>query len=1254
MKFLTTSAYLKSIIWIPLLFSTNQLFSQNNVYANSSSGSDASGDGTLGNPYRSFRVAFSNAAAGDTINLNGVFTWTDTEETGTGQATNTGFTISKNIVVRGETTSETIVQAHPNYDAANRRVFTVSALIRAHFISLTIRHGEVALNGGGILGNSGSTLIFDDCILDQNICRNTSTTTGGGAIAINSGTLLLRNSTIKNNLTSSSAAFGGAIFSDGSSSFPGTVTIQNSTIHHNRSERSGAIFCRYSGLDMANTTIAYNNSGTNFSAIYMENFSTVGSWNFGKIINSTITFNEALGTSLPAGLYFSGVTSMELRNNIIARNFNANQQSDYHRIGGTITRTNNIVETSVDGNTDFVNGTNGNITGFQESLNLCEHLALNGNTQSRVHSLALQVGSIAINAGTSTNAPTSDKRGINHDATIDIGAFSFDVNNQFNCNTPIIYVNSNTGSDVTGTGSISAPFRSFRLAYSTAVPFSIIDATGVFTWTDAVETGTGQAATTGYSLTKHMTIRGQGEDQTVFQAHAAYNQADRRVFTVGNSRIINLQDFTIRHGRISTANFGSGGLNISFGSRVTADRLLIEKNIVNGSGTNNEVGGGGIAVGTLAYLNLNNSTVRANVVNHSASNYGNGGGILADGSTTQPTTLIVSNSTISENSTKFLGSGIALFYGTASITNCTVAKNIGGGAAIYLNNLLISSSWNTVNLTQNTIAYNSNIRNNTQTAGVLFEDIRSRTVINNIIAQNFRSSTQQDYSRTGTLTTNVNRNNIIEVQAGIDFTNGTNANRIGVQANLNLCRNLQLNGNTFGKTKTLALLENSIAISNGSTLGTPTVDQRNQSWNTTNDIGSFSYQPSNPPTCNSVPFVWKGFLNTSWNEPLNWEDRFVPSDNDEVIIDVLAANNAILTANTTLTNLSFQESTRKIELGNFNLSINGNVNGANNENFFLTNGTGRLIKQISNNQSFLFPVGRSAYNPVLVSNNSGASDNFSVNILDEVYVNGTSAPTVTANRVQRTWNINKDLPNSGAGVDFIFYWNNGETTAPLASPALFHNNGSVWNEVIGSSSFTSNSFSFSGYTGTFSPFSIAETGSVLPVKWSYFKTRKINNEVEISWGTENEQNSSHFIVEHSTNGQQWNTISTVNAAGTSTALIRYVRTHKNPVLGKNFYRIKQVDLDGGFNYTPILSEQFGTSYSPKVFPNPATGKILIEGMPIDRKTEFQILNAQGQSIMSGILTGNTPYIYIPSQAKGWHIVVIKNQTETHQFRILFQ
>ncbi len=132
---------------------------------------------------------------------------------------------------------------------------------------------------------------------------------------------------------------------------------------------------------------------------------------------------------------------------------------------------------------------------------------------------------------------------------------------------------------------------------------------------------------------------------------------------------------------------------------------------------------------------------------------------------------------------------------------------------------------------------------------------------------------------------------------------------------------------------------------------------------------------------------------------------------------------------------------------------------------------------------------------------------------------------------------------------------------------------------------------------------IADT--ILPITLANLTVKPKNDEVVLNWETKNEINNRHFIIEHSKDGQNFEAIGTVKAAGTSSETNRYVFVDKTPYVGINYYRLVQVDVDGHRTISAIKQTQWNKGLSGMVIsPNP-TGNYI----QIHLKKSEQVLHA---------------------------------------------
>jgi hypothetical protein len=93
---------------------------------------------------------------------------------------------------------------------------------------------------------------------------------------------------------------------------------------------------------------------------------------------------------------------------------------------------------------------------------------------------------------------------------------------------------------------------------------------------------------------------------------------------------------------------------------------------------------------------------------------------------------------------------------------------------------------------------------------------------------------------------------------------------------------------------------------------------------------------------------------------------------------------------------------------------------------------------------------------------------------------------------------------------------------------------------------------------------------VLNVTLTSFKAEKAGNEIILKWTTSNEENADRFIIERSGDGINYIPVGSVKSSGNSNTAKAYVYADKNPLNGKNFYRLQQVDRYGHKTASKVL------------------------------------------------------------------------------------
>jgi hypothetical protein len=143
------------------------------------------------------------------------------------------------------------------------------------------------------------------------------------------------------------------------------------------------------------------------------------------------------------------------------------------------------------------------------------------------------------------------------------------------------------------------------------------------------------------------------------------------------------------------------------------------------------------------------------------------------------------------------------------------------------------------------------------------------------------------------------------------------------------------------------------------------------------------------------------------------------------------------------------------------------------------------------------------------------------------------------------------------------------------------------------------------------------TDSALPVTLVYFNAEKSGNSALLTWQTASETDHKEFAIERSTNGKAWKTIGHVEGNGDSKQVKNYQFPDFAPVADSvNYYRLRQVDLDGTTTFSRIEAVSFTASDAMAIlYPNPAKTELKAEVKGLKGALQVSIANAQGRVVL---------------------------------------
>lgn len=120
----------------------------------------------------------------------------------------------------------------------------------------------------------------------------------------------------------------------------------------------------------------------------------------------------------------------------------------------------------------------------------------------------------------------------------------------------------------------------------------------------------------------------------------------------------------------------------------------------------------------------------------------------------------------------------------------------------------------------------------------------------------------------------------------------------------------------------------------------------------------------------------------------------------------------------------------------------------------------------------------------------------------------------------------------------------------------------------------------------------------LPVELIHFELTPNGESIEIHWSTASELNNHFFTLEKSWDGIHWNVLAKLEGKGTSNDLSHYSFTDLQPYPNQTFYRLKQTDFNGKFEYVAMksVSSENGDISQISVSPNPSSNWLKIENV----------------------------------------------------------
>jgi hypothetical protein len=175
-------------------------------------------------------------------------------------------------------------------------------------------------------------------------------------------------------------------------------------------------------------------------------------------------------------------------------------------------------------------------------------------------------------------------------------------------------------------------------------------------------------------------------------------------------------------------------------------------------------------------------------------------------------------------------------------------------------------------------------------------------------------------------------------------------------------------------------------------------------------------------------------------------------------------------------------------------------------------------------------------------------------------------------------------------------------------------------------------------------------GAPVPLTLLNFTAQKAGSKVALNWQTTNEINTALFEIERAGNAGfvKIGALPALNTAGQH----RYEMHDGQPLEGTNFYRLKMIDIDGSFTYSPTKRVDFALTAQVRLAPNPASNEIKIS--EAGAYNYLQVIDASGRTMLQQKIASNQVVVNIQQLLKGNYVLLLTGVSEQQSIQFVKQ
>lgn len=177
----------------------------------------------------------------------------------------------------------------------------------------------------------------------------------------------------------------------------------------------------------------------------------------------------------------------------------------------------------------------------------------------------------------------------------------------------------------------------------------------------------------------------------------------------------------------------------------------------------------------------------------------------------------------------------------------------------------------------------------------------------------------------------------------------------------------------------------------------------------------------------------------------------------------------------------------------------------------------------------------------------------------------------------------------------------------------------------------------------------------LPIKLISFSNSVVANGVAVDWVTSMEKDFDYFLLERAASTLNFTAIAQVEGKGGLDMTASYSFLDISPNSGKNYYRLKSVDLDGTFTYSDVILAEWSSGNNVSIYPNPIQNRSFSIDLSdaVTSPETLGVYESRGYLVFETALTSMRSTIDLPENIKsGVYVVKVTSSGGQHVSRIV--